>query len=61
MREKEDYRNILESLVAKFDKHWVYPTELAGYLGMDYRTAMKKFGITRQGISVEALARKMCQ
>ena len=60
MREKEDYRIILEQLLAAFKKHWVYPKEVADYLGMDYRTAMKKFDITRKGISIEALARRMC-
>lgn len=58
-REKPDYRTILESLLTYFNKHWVYPTEVAAYLGMDYRTAMKKFGITRDGCSIEMLARKM--
>ena len=61
MREKEDYRDILESLLEHFNKHWVYPTEVAAYLGMDYRTAMKKFDISRKGISLETLARRMCQ
>lgn len=61
MREKESYRDILESLLTHFNKHWVYPTELAGYLGMDYRTAQKKFDISRKGISIEELARRMCQ
>lgn len=61
MREKEDYRAILESLVGHFRKHWLYPKEIADYLGMDYRTAMKKFGISREGISIETLARRMCQ
>ena len=61
MREKEDYRDILESLIGYFGKHWVYPTEVAAYLGMDYRTAKKKFDISREGISIETLARRMCQ
>ena len=59
-REKEDYREILEELFKHFRKHWVYPTEIADYLGMDYRTAMRKFGITRNGCSIESLARRMC-
>ena len=59
-REYEDYRIILEELLHHFHKHWVYPMELAGYLGVDYRTVMRKFGITRQGCSIEAIARRMC-
>ena len=61
MREKEDYRDILEALNQHFNKHWVYPTEVGDYLGMDYRTAKKKFDISREGISIETLARRMCQ
>lgn len=59
-REKEDYRAILESLLKYFNKHWVYPMEIGDYLGLDYRTVMKKFGITRDGCSLETLARRMC-
>lgn len=58
-RESKDYRDVLESLLDYFNKHWVYPTEIGGYLGMDYRTVMKKFGITRAGCSIESLARRM--
>lgn len=60
-KEYEDYRVILEGLLAHFNKHWVYPMEISGYLGMDYRTVMRKFGITRNGCSLETLARRMCQ
>lgn len=59
MRETEDYRYILEQLIKYFNKHWVYPSEIGGYLGMDYRTVMKKFGVTRSGCSIESLARRM--
>lgn len=58
-KEKEDYRDILESLLAYFRKHWVYPTELGLYLGIDYRTVMRKFNIDRGGCSIETLARRM--
>lgn len=59
--EKVDYRDILEQLLAHFRKHWVYPTEVANYCGLDYRTVMKKFDISRDGISIETLARRMCR
>lgn len=59
-KEKEDYRDILEALLAHFHKHWVYPGEVGAYLGMDYRTAMKKFKMDRSGCSIETLARRMC-
>ena len=59
-REHNDYRRVLESLLGYFNKHWVYPTEVAGYLGMDYRTVMRKFSMTREGCSIESLARRMC-
>jgi len=58
-REREDYRIILEELLRHFNKHWIYPTELAVYLGVDYRTVMRKFGITRQGCSIEGIAKRM--
>ena len=58
-KEYEDYRDILESLNLHFQKHWVYPKEVGGYLGMDYRTVMKKFSVDRQGCSIETLARRM--
>lgn len=61
MREKEDYRAILEALLQHFNKHWVYPSEVADFLGMDYRTVKKKFDISRDGISIETLARRMCK
>lgn len=60
-REKEDYRNILEGLLNHFHKHWVYPMEIGDYLGINYRTVMRKFDIDRDGCSIETLARKMCK
>lgn len=60
-REKEDYRLILEGLLQHFRKHWVYPTEIGDYLGVNYRTVMTKFDIDRDGCSIETLARKMCR
>lgn len=57
--ESDDYRDNLESLLRYFNKHWVYPTEIGGYLGVDYRTVERKFGISRNGCSVETLARKL--
>ena len=60
MREKESYRDILASLIRYFNKHWVYPQEIGKYLGMDYRTVKKKFHVTKEGISIETLARRMC-
>lgn len=59
-REKEDYRIILERLDKHFRKGWVYPTEIGDYLGINYRTVMRKFDIDRNGCSIETLARKMC-
>ena len=54
------YDRILDSLLKYFHKHWVYPTELGDYLGMDYRTIKSKFDMTRNGMSVEELAIRMC-
>ena len=59
--EKADYRDILEDLLNHFHKHWVYPTEVATYCGLDYRTVMRKFDISRGGMSIETLARRMCR
>lgn len=61
LNEKEGYQENLKALTDYFHKHWVYPKELADYMGMDYRTAMKKFGITRDGISIEVLAGRLCR
>lgn len=58
-RESESYRDNLESLLAHFRKHWVYPKELGQYMGVDYRTVMKKFDMTRNGCSIEVIARRM--
>lgn len=47
MREKEDYRAILEALLQHFNKHWAYPSEVADFLGMDgFSTAnSRKFSL----------------
>ena len=61
MREKEGYRDHLESLEKHFNKHWVRAVEVGYYCGMDYRTAKKMFDIPKEGISIETLARRMCK
>ncbi len=57
-REKECYRDYLERLDEKFPNKEILPQkECAEFLGIDPRTAKKKYGIGRDGISKCRLAR----
>ncbi len=59
-REREAYRDILEDMLRYFgEKRLLTAADVAKYLGIDRRTAVKRFGITTSGISAPALARKM--
>ena len=60
-REKEGYRDNLESILAfTGGKHLLNATAVGNYLGIDRHTAQRRFGVTRDGITAEALARKLC-
>ena len=57
-REKQDYRDILEILLARTDgKIVLSQTDAAEALRIDRHTAARKYGIKKDGITVTALAR----
>lgn len=61
MREKPGYRDVLEDILRWSDgKRLLTATEAAAYLGVDRRTAVKRFSITADGIAAPVLARKLC-
>lgn len=59
-REREDYRDNLEDLLEFFGgKRLISKIEAANYLGLDPRTAAKRFDIGKNGISLPTLARRL--
>ncbi len=59
-KEKEMYRNNLEQLLLYFhDKRLLQPYEVAEYLGIDRRTAQKKFTFKNGYISIVNLANEL--
>jgi len=61
MKEKEGYRDILADILAYTDgRRLLKKKDVAGYLGIDTRTATKRFGVTADGIAAPVLARKLC-
>lgn len=61
-REHEDYRPVLEQLLLYFNgKRCLTAREVAAHDGCDPRTAARRYGISREGISIYVLARKMCR
>lgn len=60
-REKEGYRDQLESILTfTGGKHLLSATAVSNYLGIDRHTVQRRFGVTRDGITAEMLARKLC-
>lgn len=60
-REKEDYREILADLLEYSNgKRLLNIKEVAEYLGIKPETAAKRYGITKNGIMVQSLARLLC-
>lgn len=61
-REAEYYRDVLEQLLIYFgNKRVLTAKEVAAHDGCDPRTASKRYDISRDGISIYVLARKMCK
>lgn len=60
-REKADYREIYANMLEHFGKRMVSKTEVAQYLSIDPRTAAKRYGISKNGIMLERLARMLCE
>ena len=62
MREKPEYRDNMEALLAfSGGKMLLSATEVAKYCGCDRRTAVKRYAISKDGITVPTLARRMCE
>lgn len=60
-REKPEYRDNLEDLLAFFGgRRLLTKTDVAAYLKIDPRTASKRYGIGREGITAPTLARRLC-
>lgn len=61
-REKPEYRDNLEALIAAFpEKMLLTAREVAQYCGIDPRTAKRWYQIDRRGITIPTLARRMCR
>lgn len=59
-RERDSYRDILEDIYRRCgEKALLSRTEVAKYLGIDRRTAAKRFDVGPDGITAPALARKL--
>jgi len=62
VREHEAYRDNLESLLEFFgNKRLLTASDVAEYCGRDRRFVKQLYDIPRTGITVNTLARKMCQ
>ncbi len=60
-REKAEYRDNYEALLERFpDKMMLTAKDVADYCGRDPRTVRKLYGISREGITIPTLARRMC-
>ncbi len=61
-REKPEYRDNYEALREFFpDKMLLCAKDVASYCGCDPRTARSRYDISRDGITIPTLARRMCQ
>ena len=60
--EKIDYRDNLEAVLAfTGGRHLLNAKEVGAFLGIDYRTARKRYDFDKYGaISAPTLARQMC-
>lgn len=61
-REDEAYRDNLEQLYKYFlPRRLVYIADVARYLGCHKDTVKKRYNITKEGITLETLARRLCR
>lgn len=61
MREKPDYRDILETILTANDgKLLVTQKKASEILGIDPRTAKHRYGVDKNGIAAATLARRLC-
>ena len=60
-REKESYRDILESLLEfSQGRHLLKASEAASFLGLCRQTVVKKYSFKDGYITAETLARELC-
>lgn len=61
-RERAEYRDNYEALLERFQGRMLLTArDVAAYCGIDPRTAQKRYAISRKGITIPTLARRMCQ
>lgn len=61
MREKADYRDILETILSANDgKPLISQKKAAEILGLCPRTVKKRYGVDKNGVSAATLARRLC-
>lgn len=61
MREKEGYRDVLADILEYTNgRRLLTVAETARYLGIDRRTAAKRYDIPPEGIAAPVLARRLC-
>lgn len=62
-REKAEYRQILEGLLAFMNErgggHLMGIKDVSEFLGLTPKTAIKRFALTKNGITVEAMASRL--
>lgn len=61
-KEKDDYREILADILEFTNgKRLLSIRDVARYLSITPDTAAKRYGVTKNGIMAQSLARKLCQ
>lgn len=61
-KEKSEYRDILEDASEYFGgKRLLSVADVAKYLKVDRRTVVERFGISKMGITLPALARRLSE
>ena len=61
-RELPEYRDNYEAICEKFpQKMLLTAVDVAAYCGIDPRTARRRYSISKEGITIPTLARRMCQ
>ena len=61
MRETETYRSVLADLLSAKDERMWKQKEVAIYFGLDPRTVKSRYGVSREGIEVHLLARRVSE
>ena len=59
MKEAEGYRDVLEDIVRTTGKHFLQQRDVCAYLGVSPKTAIRRFGVRKEGIASALLARKL--